>query len=71
MPIYEYLCKSCEAEFDELVRMGTPDAEIECPSCGKHEAKRKLSLFASCAGHGGGFGAGGGGASGCGSSGFT
>jgi putative FmdB family regulatory protein len=44
MPIYEYRCQSCETEFEDLVRLGTPDEEIECPSCGEHHAKRLLSL---------------------------
>lgn len=47
MPIYEYRCDSCETEFEDLVRLGTPDEEIECPSCGRHDCKRLLSLFAS------------------------
>jgi len=47
MPVYEYFCKACETDFDDLVRMGTPDEEIECPRCGKHEAKRLLSVFSS------------------------
>ena len=53
MPIYEYVCRSCEAEFEELVRMGTADADITCPSCGSHEAKRRLSVFSSGAGRDG------------------
>ncbi|MBW2526144.1 MAG: zinc ribbon domain-containing protein [Deltaproteobacteria bacterium] len=50
MPIYEYRCQSCDTEFEDLVRMGTPDEEIECPSCGQHEAKRQLSLTSSHSG---------------------
>lgn len=50
MPVYEYHCRACETDFDDLVRMGTPDEEIECPRCGKHEAKRLLSVFSSSGG---------------------
>ena len=46
MPIYEYRCQSCETEFEDLVRLGTPDEDIECPSCGEHNATRLLSVFA-------------------------
>lgn len=45
MPIYEYLCKTCETKFDELVR----DAEAltaRCPKCGASEVSRLLSVFA-------------------------
>ena len=46
MPIYEYHCEGCEKEFEELVRMGTPDEEIVCPSCGERRSRRLLSMFA-------------------------
>jgi putative FmdB family regulatory protein len=43
MPIYEYRCSSCGAEFEKLVRAtDTP----ECPSCHGQELKKKLSVFA-------------------------
>ena len=40
MPIYEYTCKSCEHEFETLVRKGdTP----KCASCGSTDLERLLS----------------------------
>ena len=50
MPIYEYQCERCDNEFEDLVRLGTPDEEIECPSCGECECRRVLSVFSSQAG---------------------
>jgi putative FmdB family regulatory protein len=41
MPIYEYACKSCGHEFEELVRDATQPA---CPSCGKRGAERQMSV---------------------------
>ena len=32
MPIYEYVCMSCECHFEELVGMSDPDPH--CPDCG-------------------------------------
>ncbi len=46
MPIYEYHCTACDDEFEELVRMGTPDEDIVCPGCGERHARRLLSMFA-------------------------
>ncbi len=69
MPLYEYHCEHCDTDFDELVRLGTPDEEVECPSCGRHEAKRQLSVFSSM--HCGGSKAGSSAMGSCGSSGFT
>jgi len=41
MPIYEYVCTSCEHEFELLVRGSEAPA---CPDCGSQELTRKLSL---------------------------
>ena len=41
MPIYEYICKSCGVEFEELVR---GDEKPACPSCGGGGAERQMSV---------------------------
>ena len=43
MPLYEYACKSCDHEFEALVRGSEQPA---CPACQGHELQRKLSVFA-------------------------
>jgi putative FmdB family regulatory protein len=43
MPIYEYVCMSCESHFEELVRQ---DETPPCPDCGSEHAKRQFSAFA-------------------------
>jgi putative FmdB family regulatory protein len=70
MPIYEYRCDDCSAEFEELTRRGTPDEEVECPECAEHSSHRVMSAFAVSGGSsgGGGYVSSGGG---CGSSGFS
>jgi putative FmdB family regulatory protein len=45
MPIYEYVCMSCESHFEELVR---GEERVSCPDCGCPEVARQLSVF--CAG---------------------
>lgn len=41
MPIYEYKCRGCGIEFEELVKLGeTPD----CPSCGVSDLEKLVSL---------------------------
>jgi putative FmdB family regulatory protein len=43
MPIYDFRCESCGAEFEELV----PAGELPpCPSCGAPEPRRLLSQVA-------------------------
>jgi putative FmdB family regulatory protein len=43
VPIYEYVCMSCESHFEELVRNGE---EPNCPDCGGSKVARQLSVFA-------------------------
>lgn len=59
MPLYEYRCKRCGDEFEELVSIGSEESP-PCPSCSSASTEKKVSLF-------GGIG---GGAS-CGTAGFT
>ena len=48
MPIYEYVCMSCESHFEELVGMSDPDPE--CPDCGNAKVAKQFST--SFAAHG-------------------
>jgi putative FmdB family regulatory protein len=43
MPIYEYVCMSCESHFEELVRH---DETPKCPECGAKKVQRQFSVFA-------------------------
>lgn len=43
MPIYEYACPACGADFELLVRS---DTAVACPSCASPRLDRKLSLTA-------------------------
>lgn len=49
MPLYEFRCKSCGEEYEELVaseRSPVPD----CPKCGGKTIERKISVFGSAMG---------------------
>ena len=43
MPLYEYICTTCNHKFDKLQSMASNGAE--CPRC-EQPAKRAISLFA-------------------------
>jgi putative FmdB family regulatory protein len=45
MPIYEYICKDCQHEFDALRSMSQADASLPCSKCGGENIKRKISNF--------------------------
>ncbi len=47
MPIYEYVCTSCDNKFEMLRPMSRADEKATCPTC-RHEAKRTVSTFACC-----------------------
>lgn len=43
MPIYEYRCDKCKAEFELLVR----DSDVpECPKCSNKKIEKQLSVTA-------------------------
>lgn len=45
MPIYEFECEHCGADFDALVDAGT--SSVECRECGREGATRRYSAPAS------------------------
>ncbi len=44
MPLYEYRCQKCQAEFELLVRN---DDDCECPQCRSRQLEKLLSVPAS------------------------
>jgi putative FmdB family regulatory protein len=46
MPLYEYLCKSCENQFEVLVRTASSDPTPSCPDCGARDVRKVFSLVA-------------------------
>lgn len=46
MPIYEYRCQQCGADFSRLMRMADADVQVECTQCGGEQTSRVLSAFA-------------------------
>ena len=42
MPIFEYRCTSCEAQFEKLV-FRLDDTDIECPACKSRRVEKKMS----------------------------
>jgi putative FmdB family regulatory protein len=41
MPIYEYCCTKCDAEFEEIVLKD--DETVRCPRCGASETRKLMS----------------------------
>jgi putative FmdB family regulatory protein len=46
MPIYEYRCPDCSAEFEELTGSANGDAAVTCRQCASVRVTRILSTFA-------------------------
>jgi len=44
VPIFEYVCKSCGCEFEELINNKDESNVLACKKCGK-EAEKKVSRF--------------------------
>ena len=48
MPMYEFRCADCGAEFEELATAAEVEAgEVPCPECGSRNVVRQMSTFAS------------------------
>ncbi len=58
MPLYEYICEKCKAEFVLLQKVGTSEKDTECPRCGSKELKKKVSSFSCSIGGSYSFGSG-------------
>jgi putative FmdB family regulatory protein len=43
VPLYEYICRACASDFEQLVRRDDAPA---CPACGAAEVTRVLSVTA-------------------------
>ncbi|HAM50235.1 MAG TPA: zinc ribbon domain-containing protein [Nitrospiraceae bacterium] len=54
LPIYEYVCNSCNTTFSLLQRVGSSEKHSICPGCGSQDVRKKLSPF-SCSSLGSGF----------------
>jgi len=47
MPLYEYRCSDCHAEFEALVGRDDTDP-VECEKCGSTNTERIASTFSCC-----------------------
>lgn len=47
MPLYEYACLDCGAEFEKLVLRAGEAEEVRCPKCGSGRLEERISSFAS------------------------
>lgn len=45
MPIFEYKCSKCGAQFEELVSAGGKNQKVACPECGSKATEKQLSGF--------------------------
>lgn len=52
MPIFDYVCKDCNAEFDLLVGKNAQEEEKKCIKCGSTNISRKFSSFGLNINHG-------------------
>ena len=70
MPIFEFVCRGCGQQFEDLMSFVQMEAgEASCPECGSKKVERSMSSFATGSSSGvgsappcGGGGCGGGGA---------
>ncbi len=44
MPLYEYVCTTCDNRYEDLVSSST--SKSKCPKCESRHVKKQLSVFA-------------------------
>lgn len=49
MPLYEYRCKDCGAEFEKQLRFSEADQKPACPKCNSSQTRKKISSVVSFA----------------------
>ncbi len=54
MPIYEYICLSCNERFALLQKMSASEKEASCPRCSSAKVRKLVSSFC-CSSSDGGF----------------
>jgi putative FmdB family regulatory protein len=47
MPLYEYVCESCDHRFEAMQALSTKPEDTTCPKCQKVNSRRIMSSFAS------------------------
>ncbi len=47
MPLYEYVCESCDHGFEAMQSISTKPEDTTCPKCQKTNSRRIMSSFAS------------------------
>jgi putative FmdB family regulatory protein len=47
MPLFEYVCLNCGAEFERLVLKSSEEVRGFCPACNSPNLEEKVSSFAS------------------------
>lgn len=45
MPLYEFKCKSCGHEFEEILSYSDRDSDVECKLCGSESERKPASSF--------------------------
>ena len=46
MPIYEYMCQSCQGQFQTLIMKASDEKSLTCPDCKGHHLRRLISRVA-------------------------
>ena len=47
MPLYEYVCESCDHRFEAMQALSTKPEDTTCPKCQMANSRRIMSSFAS------------------------
>ncbi len=49
MPLYPFVCRQCDAEFEHLAVRATASVVADCPACGSGDTARRFAVPAKAA----------------------
>ncbi|WP_162658563.1 FmdB family zinc ribbon protein [Tuwongella immobilis] len=44
MPLYEYTCRDCGHEFEQLIQDSSEESQLQCPKCAADRPQKRWSL---------------------------
>ena len=45
MPVYDYICKQCDKEFEKVLTLKEHEEQVRCPSCGSTDVEQAVVPF--------------------------
>ena len=45
MPVYDYMCRKCKKEFEQVLTLKEHEQPVTCPHCGSADVEQEATKF--------------------------